>query len=180
MITACENVCRDFNFLGNLGEWVNNFGPAIAFLGGIALFFLQRKNDRTAALRARRLEVYLETVVVLRDVILALRYDAAITEIGKLFRQFEMSYAKVLLSGVDDVIEVTNAARASVMSAMEAHASKETRRIVEANAETERLFIKCIDRMRQDMHFGTGVSSEFSSDEVADRIKELMIEANLS
>ncbi|UWR03324.1 hypothetical protein K3740_01020 [Ruegeria conchae] len=175
VITACENVCRDFPFFSQLGEWVSSFGPAITFLGAIWLFFLQRKADRSEALKARRLEVYQEAIATFRDVTTAIRFNSEVLEIGLSFKQFELSYAKILVSGIDEVIEVTTNARASLIDFMEAYASDEQERITRADAETERLFLQCIDRMRQDMHLGTELTSEYSSDEVGERIRDLIL-----
>ncbi len=176
MISACENVCRDFSFLSRVGDWVYNFGPAIALVGAVVLFFLQRRYDRAEALRVRRLEVYQETIVALRDLIFALRHRAAEQEIGVLFRSFEMCYAKILVSGVDDVIEATNFARLALIDFIGAHSGNEVDIISEMDADAERCFISCIHQMRKDMHFGTEIASEFLTEEVAERIKELMIE----
>ncbi|MBO9411639.1 MULTISPECIES: hypothetical protein [unclassified Ruegeria] len=55
MVTACENVCRDFSWATG---FVNDLAPMIALAGAILLFFLQRRTDQRANERRLKQEVY--------------------------------------------------------------------------------------------------------------------------
>ena len=55
VITACENVCRDFS---TTVSFLNDLSPMIALAGAILLFFLQRRADRLAVQSAERARLY--------------------------------------------------------------------------------------------------------------------------
>ena len=45
-ITACENICRDFSWLGLLSDWVPFFSAVIVVIGGTFAYRGQKKVDR--------------------------------------------------------------------------------------------------------------------------------------
>ncbi|WP_406648232.1 hypothetical protein QEZ52_04360 [Aliisedimentitalea scapharcae] len=59
VITACENVCRDFSWLENFIPQLASAAPIFAVIWGIFVFYEQRKRDRNDALRKTRQELYL-------------------------------------------------------------------------------------------------------------------------
>ena len=108
---------------------------------------------------------------------LGIRFASDPRDNGQMFREFERLFGRILITAADEVVERVNILRGRLICATEIEDTEpKGRAFVEAHAAIEVVFHKWVVRMRADTHEGAPLTSEFASDEIAERIGELMRE----
>ncbi|ATG48014.1 hypothetical protein CEW89_10850 [Celeribacter ethanolicus] len=63
-ITACENICRDFSWLGSISDWMPLFTSIVIAFGGFSLYRFQKQVDRSERLHEEKRKVYVDFLAV--------------------------------------------------------------------------------------------------------------------
>jgi len=169
-ITVCENICRDFSWLG---EWMPALlAASVALLIAFGAYSWQKKKDRELQLQLERRSLYGKFARTSREAINEVKFGKNPEKVFGKIHEFEVTYAEFLMAAKDTPISEATSLRAAF------YALTHNRDQHELRANCEMAFFKCLVAMRKDVFEGTSVASELLDDPVAEKLGELYLEKN--